>query len=288
MSRRGGAILLPILAVVAAMAAFQIGGAFAKGLFPVVGPPGAATLRLVIGAVIMLAFTRPWRVPPQGRSWLPILGLGAAIAASMLMFYQALSRLPLGVTIALQFLGPLTLAILGSRRPVDLIWAALAGLGVWALVGIGFDAAKLDPIGVGWALGAGAGWAAYILFGRAAGSTGGAASAALATLVAAIIVTPLGWHHAGTQLLSLALLPAAMILGLFTSAIPISLEIYAMPRMPTRTYAVFMSLEPVFGALSGLIILGERLTLNQSGGVLCVVIAAAGSAWSARAASRAE
>ena len=113
-------------------------------------------------------------------------------------------------------------------------------------------------------------------------------SAALATLVAAIMVTPFGWHHAGAQLLSLALLPAALILGLFTSAVPISLEIYAMPRMPTRTYAVFMSLEPVFGALSGLIILGERLTLNQSGGVLCVVIAAAGSAWSARAASRAE
>ncbi len=270
------------------MAAFQIGAAFAKGLFPIVGPPGAATLRLVIGAVIMLAFTRPWRVPLQSRAWLPILGLGIAIATSMMMFYQALNRLPLGVAIALQFLGPLTLAILGSRRPVDMIWAALAGLGVWALVGAGFDAAKLDTVGVAWALGAGAGWAAYILFGRAAGSTGGASSAALATLIAAIMVTPFGWHHAGAGLLSLSLLPAALILGLFTSAIPISLEVFAMPRMPTRTYAVFMSLEPVFGALSGLMLLGERLTLNQAGGIFCVVIAAAGSAWSSRATSSPE
>jgi inner membrane transporter RhtA len=274
------AIVLPVMAVIAAMASFQIGAALAKTLFPAVGPQGAATLRLCLGAAMLMAIARPWRGWPRHSPLLPVLGLGLSMAAVILMFFQALNRLPLGVAMALQFLGPLGIAVFGSRRPADLIWAVLAAGGVWCLVDAGPATIRLDPIGVAWALGAAVGWASYILCGRAASASFGTSTAALAVSVAAILTLPVGVHHAGSSLFSLALIPMALLMALFSSAIPFSLELYALRGMPARTFAVFMCVEPAFGVLSGLLILNERLAWAQIGGVAVVIIAAAGAAWS--------
>lgn len=273
-------IVLPIMATIAAMAAFQIGAALAKGLFPLVGPQGAATLRLCLGAAMLMAIARPWRAWPRRAPLLPVLGLGLSMAGVILMFFLAIDRLPLGVAIALQFLGPLTIALFGTRRATDLIWAALAAGGVWCLVGAGPATMILDPVGVAWALGAAASWASYILCGRAASASFGTSTAALAVSVAGLLVMPLGVHHAGISLFSPALIPTALLVALFSTVIPFSLELYALERMPARTFAVYMSLEPAFGVLSGLLILHERLAGVQIFGVAVVIVAAAGAAWS--------
>lgn len=279
MARRS-AILLPICAVVTAMAAFQVSAAFAKSLFPVMGAQGAAALRLTLGGLMLLAISRPWRNWPRGGPWLAVVGLGVSVAAAVFLFYSAISRLPLGVAIALQFLGPLSVALFGSHRPRDLVWAVLAATGVWALVGRSAGGGSLDWLGVGYALGAAAGWAGYILCGKAAGTAFGHRAAPLSVAIAAVIVLPIGVAHAGPAILTPVLLPLALVVALFSTVIPFSLEIYAMARMPARTFAVFTSLEPAFGALSGWVLLHERLAVTQIAGVAAVIVAAAGAAWS--------
>ncbi|MBW8815048.1 MAG: EamA family transporter [Caulobacterales bacterium] len=279
-NRRAPAFLLPLIALLAAMACFQLGASFAKGLFPAVGPEGAATLRIGLAAVMLLAVARPWRDWPKQAPLLPLLGLGLSSAGAMVMFYKAISHLPQGVAIALQFLGPLSIAVLGSRRHRDLAWAVLAAAGVWALVGHGAGSRPLDLVGVAWALGAAAAWAGYILWGRAAGATFGKSAAALATTVAAVLVLPVGVAHAGLALLSPGLIPLALAVALFSTAVPFSLELYAMPRLPARTFSVFTSLEPALGALSGFVLLHEALSLSQLAGLAAVIAAAAGAAWS--------
>lgn len=265
------------------MAAFQVGAAFAKSLFPAVGAQGAATLRLTLGALMLMVLVRPWRAWPRNAPLLPLLGLGVSMAAVILMFYIALEHLPLGVAIALQFLGPLAVAVFGSRRISDLAWAALAAAGVWLLVGAGEAGGEIDLEGVAWALGAAAGWASYILCGRAASAVFGSSTAALSVAMAAVLVAPVGLHHAGAALFSPALIPMALLVALMSTAIPFSLELYAMPRLPARTFAVFTSLEPAFGVMSGLVLLQERLAVFQVAGVALVVAAAAGAAWAGAA-----
>ncbi len=272
---------LPIAAVLCAMACFQVGAALSKGLFPAVGPQGAAALRISLAAAMLLVIQRPWRTWPQRAPAAALAVLGLASAGAMMMFYLGLSRLPQGVTIGLQFLGPLAIALAGSRKATDLVWAALAAAGVWGLVGPNSGGGRLDPVGIGFALGAAASWAAYILSGRIVGRAFGNASAAWATSIAALVAAPIGIAHAGWALVSPAVLPLGLLVALVATALPFSLELYAMPRMPGRTFSVFMSLEPGFGALSGLILLHERLAWPQLAGLLAVISAAAGAAWSA-------
>lgn len=287
MSQKPGAaraeILLPFVATAAAMASFQFGAAIAKGLFSAVGPVGATTLRLVLGAAILMAMARPWRNWPKGAPILPLLGLGVSMAAAVLGFYLAISRLPLGVAIALQFLGPLAIAVAGSRRASDLLWAALAAAGVWGLVGVGGLAGAIDPLGVVFALIAATGWAGYILFGRITTLAFGRSAAAISVTIAAILIAPAGIYQAGAGLLAPAILPIAVVVALLATALPVSLEFYALPRMPARTFAVFTCLEPAFGVLAGLVMLHERLTTSQMLGVAAVIAAAAGAAWTSSA-----
>jgi inner membrane transporter RhtA len=280
------AALLPFAAVIGATCAFQVGASIAKSLFPLVGPQGAAALRLILGSAMLIAVLRPWRNWP-GRQALPqMIGLGLATAGAILFFYLALGRLPQGVAIALQFLGPLGVAIAGSRRASDLIWTALAAAGVWGLVGHSLasgDGRPLDLLGVGFALCAGASWAAYIVWGQAASRAFGRATPALAVGIATLVVVPVGVQHAGlAALLQPSLLPLALLVALISTAIPFSLEMYALPRMPARTFAVLTSLEPAFGALAGLLLLHERLAPAQLAGVCAVMAAAAGAAWSSK------
>jgi inner membrane transporter RhtA len=277
-------LLLPIAAVVCAMAAFQVSASFAKQLFPVMGALGAAALRLSLGALMLVAFTRPWRGLSRDAPWIALAGLGLSTGMAVALFYGAISRLPQGVAIALQFLGPLGVALFGSRRPRDLVWAALAAAGVWALVGQGaVGGGPIDPLGVACALGAALGWAGYILFGRRTGAVSGRIAATISTAIAAVLVLPLGVASAGASMLTPSLLPLAALVALFSTVLPFSLELFAMARMPARTFAVLTSLEPAFGCLSGFVLLQERLTTAQVAGVAAVIAAAAGATWSAGA-----
>jgi inner membrane transporter RhtA len=220
---------------------------------------------------------------PGGAGIAPLVGLGVAAGGAVLFFYLAIDRLPLAIAISLQFLGPLGVAVLGSRRPTDFLWALLAAGGVWSLVGSGAGVGRFDLLGIGFALAAAACWAAYILVGRVASAAFGANTAALATSVSALLVLPVGIAHAGAALLTPALLPLALAVAVISVAVPFSLEAFALPRLPARTFAVLTSLEPAWGVLSGLILLGERLALVQVAGVAMVMAAAAGAAWSSRA-----
>lgn len=278
------AILLPVAAVLTATAAFQVGASLAKSLFPVLGPQGTATLRIILGALMMLAVARPWRAWPAKAPLAPLLGLGLASAGAVLFFYLALGRLPQGVAIALQFLGPLGVAVAGSRRAADLLWTALAAAGVWGLVGQDLAAGpgRLDLVGVLWALCAAASWAAYIVWGQAASRAFGHATASLAIGIAALVILPFGVAQAGTNLLRIELLPWALLVALVSTAIPFSLEMYALPRLPAKTFAVLTSLEPAFGALFGLMLLNEILGPPQLLGVAAVIVAAVGAAWTSR------
>lgn len=278
------AILLPIAAVLAATAAFQVGASMAKSLFPALGPQGTATLRIILGALMLLAVTRPWRAWPTQAPVLPLIGLGCATAGAVLFFYLALGRLPQGIAIALQFLGPLGVAVAGSRRAADLVWTALAAAGVWGLVGRDLAAGPggLDLLGVFWALCAAASWAAYIIWGQGASRAFGAATAPLAVAIAALVILPFGVAQAGADLLRLDLLPWALLVALVSTAIPFSLEMYALHRLPAKTFAVLTSLEPAFGALFGLLLLNELLAPPQLAGVAAVIVAAIGAAWTGR------
>lgn len=228
---------------------------------------------------MLIAVARPWRNWPRDAPILPLLGLGLSMAVTILLFFLAIERLPLGTTVALQFLGPLSVAVFGSRRPTDLIWALLAGFGVWCLVGPAPHQAAVDHLGIVFALAAAGGWASYILLGRTAGASFGNSAAALSVSIAGLLMLPIGIGNAGTSLLTPELLPLAFTVALFSAAVPFSLELYALPRLPARTFAVFTSLEPAFAVISGFIILNEVLVWSQIAGVSMVIIASAGAAW---------
>lgn len=269
--------LLPVLACCVAMACFQLGAALAKQLFATIGPMGTATLRLLIGAGVLILLTRPWRSWPAHVPRLALFALGASVAGAILFYYLAIDRLPLGIAMPVQFLGPLVLAIVMSRGIMDLLWVALAALGIWCLLGTGGAAGHVDPVGILFALGAAVSWAVYILAGKAAGDALGSAAAPASLGIAAIILLPVGAASAGTTLLDPAILPLAALVAIISATVPFWLELYAMPRLPTRTFSVLMSLEPAFAVLFGLVMLGEHLSLVQTLGVALVIGSSMGS-----------
>ncbi len=273
-------VMLPFMAAIAAMASFQVGAALAKGLYPAVGALGAAGLRLSLGAAMLILLVRPWRGWPRGARLAPLVGLGVCTGMAVMMFYLAIARLPLGIAISLQFLGPLAVAVTGSRKASDLLWAALGAIGVWSLVATHSSSQALDPVGIACALAAGAGWGGYIICGRLAGAAFGSATAPVATAIAGLIALPVGAMTAGPALFSPPLLPLALLVALISTAIPFSLEVYALTRMPARTFAVLTSIEPAFGVLSGFFLLHENLAPLQIIGVVSVMTAAGGAAWS--------
>jgi inner membrane transporter RhtA len=197
-------------------------------------------------------------------------------------FYLSLSSIPLGIAVALEFAGPLALAMAASRRAIDFLWILLAALGLLALLPLGFGSRTLNTTGVLFGLAAGVFWALYIYFGRKAGAAHGGQTTALGMLIGAIVVVPFGVAQAGAQMLAPAILPAAFGVALLSSAVPYSLEMLAMPRLPTRTVGVLMSLDPALGALSGLCFLGERLSAIQWTAIISIMAASAGSAATSR------
>lgn len=278
-------VAVPIAVLMVAMVCFQVGAAMAKGLFPVVGAAGTTALRMALAALMLLAVWRPWRMRLTSSQIRVIVAYGLALGWMNLFFYLSLRSIPLGVAVALEFSGPLALAMAASRRAIDFAWIVMAALGLIALLPLGLGSKPLDPVGVSCGLAAGLCWALYIFFGRKAGAAHGGQTTALGMLIGAVVIVPIGVAQAGVQLFSPAILPTALAVALLSSALPYSLEMMAMPRLPTRTVGVLMSLDPAMGAVSGLCFLGERLSWLQWAAIASIMAASAGSAATSRTAT---
>lgn len=269
--------LVPVACLVVAMASIQTGAAIAKGLFPVVGPLGAVTLRVLFAAALLGIVLRPWRVRRTPEAWRSVLIYGVALGGMNCLFYAALRTVPLGIATALEFTGPLAVAMLASRRAVDFLWIALAVGGLLLLLPLGGSFAGVDPLGGALALAAGVCWALYILFGQKAGAEHGLQTTAVGMTIAAVVVLPFGVATAGKTLLSPGILPAALVVAVLSSALPYTLEMVALPRLPAKTFGTLMSAEPAFGAVSGLLLLGERLVMQQWLAIAAIVVASVGT-----------
>jgi inner membrane transporter RhtA len=276
--------LFSLLLVVASICAFQLGAALVKSLLPVVGARGAATLRLAIAALILLLAFRAWRtrLPPGG--WRLVARYGAVLGLMNLCFYFSLERLPLGIAVALEFTGPLSVALWHSRRPTDFLWVGLAVLGLALIIPWqGRASSAIDPAGVAFALGAGFFWALYIVWGRQVGLIAGTrSSVALGMAIGALVVMPFGAVAAWPALLSPSLLMLAITVAVLSSVLPYTLEMLAMMRMPARVFGVSMSLEPAIAALAGWLLLGEQLAPRQYLAIAAIMVASGGAAFSAR------
>ena len=267
----------PVVLILTSMISIQGGAALAKTLFPTVGAPGITAIRLGLGTVILCMIFKPWRLRFQRQQLPPLILYGLALGGMNFIFYLALRTVPLGIAVALEFTGPLALALASSRRPLDFLWVLLALLGLVFLLPLGKSVGHIDPLGAVLALIAGGLWALYIVMGKRAGSQHGPATVAMGSLIGAVIFVPLGLTFANSGSLTLSLLPVGILLALLSSALPYSLEMVALTRMPARTFGTLMSLEPAMAALSGLLFLGEVLSLVQWLALLAIIIASAGS-----------
>lgn len=267
--------------VLGGITSVQLGGALAVHLFGYVGPSGAVLLRMVTAALVLLA-TSPPRLRGRALRGLPVaVVFGLVLAGMTLSFYNAAHRIPLGIAVALEFVGPLTVAVAGSRRPVDLVWVALAVAGIIALTRGG--GAPISGLGVFFALLAGSLWGCYILlsarvgraFERGAGLT-------VALCVASLVTLPIGVAAAGSDLLEPRSLALGAVVGLLSSAIPFSFEMEALRRMPASLFGVLMSLEPAMAALTGFLVLGQQLSGRALLGIALVVAASVGASMRSR------
>lgn len=275
-------LLLAVGVLLVAMASYQCGAAIAKHLFPAVGAQGATAYRLGLGALVLLVLRQPWRTRRENGDWRALWGYGLSIGVMNLVFYLALNRIPLGIAVALEFTGPLALALFHSRRWVDVVWVALVAIGLVLLMPPGSTTTHLDPIGVVYALSAGVCWALYIVLGKKAGAKYGTDAVAWGTSIAALFAMPIGIAHAGQALFSLPLLPLALGLAILSSALPFTLEMIAMTRLPARTFGTLLSLEPAFAAMAGMIFLNEHLSTLQWSAIVAIIVASAGTVLSAR------
>lgn len=268
--------------VLASIVSVQCGSAIATSLFDEVGTAGAVFLRAVFGALALVALTRG--APLRTREWphRDVLLLAVAVSCVNLFFYAALERLPLGITVTLEFVGPLGVAIAGSRRPRDVIWVVLAAVGIVLLSDVGGDG--VDALGVVLALTAGFFWGAYIVLSDRVGALApGIGGAAMAALLSTVLVAPLGIAQGDTELLDPAILAAGAAVGVLSTAVPYAFEMEALRRLPRAVFGVLMSLEPAVAAAIGFLALSQGLDPIEVLAIGLVVIASAGALRSAAA-----
>jgi inner membrane transporter RhtA len=266
-----GAALLTLGSIVSV----QCGSALATTLFDQIGSAGAVLLRALFGALVLLALTRgaPLRRWPHRDMVL----LGISVAAVNLFFYAALERLPLGITVTLEFVGPLGVALLGSRRRRDLLWALLAAIGIVLLSG-GTGGESIDPLGVALALTAGLFWAAYIVQSARVGRLGpGAEGATMAAVISTVLVAPFGLAQGGGEILDPSILAVGLAVGVLSTAVPYVAEIEALRRLPQAVFGVMMSLEPAVAAAIGFFALSQDLAPVEVVAIGLVVVASAGA-----------
>ncbi|WP_314855507.1 EamA family transporter [uncultured Microbacterium sp.] len=274
---RAGASPLPAVAlVVAGLVCQEVGASIAVLLFPQAGPLGMVLLRLGFSAVILLAVTRPGVRGHSRRDWAAVAVFGVVLATMNGLFYLALERLPLGVTVTIEVLGPLTLSIIAAGRARAFVWAGLALAGVVALAGGGWD--RLDGLGVAFALGAAAMWALYIV----SSARVGAAFAKLdglawAMVIGALVAVPFGLVDAGAALLRPDVLALGAAVALLSSTLPYAFELIALRRLVASAFAVLMSLAPAIAALAGFVLLGQHLSWLEVAGIALVIVASVGA-----------
>jgi inner membrane transporter RhtA len=270
----------PVWLVLGGILSVQFGAGIAKDLFDEVTPTVMVWLRLVTSAVVLGLLARPVLRGRTRDDWLVALGFGLSLGVMNWAIYQSFARIPLGLAVTIEFVGPLTLAILGSRRARDLVWAALAGVGVALL---GFDPGDLDLVGVAFALVAGAAWAAYILLSAQTGRRWpGLDGLAVASVVATLLLAPFAVASGGAGLLDLRVLALGAAVGMLSSVIPYSLEITALRTIRPAVFSILMSLEPAAAALAGVVVLQEFLSPLQLLAMACVVVASVGATRSHR------
>jgi inner membrane transporter RhtA len=266
----------PVALVVAGALSVQFGAAIAVMLMPRAGALGVVTLRLVLAALVLLVVCRPKLRGHSRADWSTVVAFGAVMAAMNVLFYQAVDRIPLGVAVTLEVLGPLALSVIVSRRLVNLVWAGLALAGVVLLSGGGFD--RLDPVGALFALSAGAMWAAYIVFSARTGRRFPQADGlALAMGVGAVLSLPLGIAESGSKLIVPSTLGLGLAVALMSSVLPYTLELLALRRLPAPTFAVLMSLEPAIAATAGFLVLHQALSVLDALAIALVIAASMGA-----------
>ena len=271
----------PIPAVLLSIISVQCGAAIAKGLFPEIGAAATASLRIGLSAIILLVAFRPNLSKLNAKQWKYVTLYGLSLGAMNMIFYMAIERIPIGLGVTLEFVGPLVLAIFSSKKAIDFIWVVLAAIGI-ALIAP-WTSNGLNLTGVLLALLAGGFWAAYIILGgRISKIMKGGEAVAVGMLFATILILPFGIFSGGLNQLSPKLLGLGAALALLSSAIPFTLEINALKQLPARTFSILMSLEPAMASLAAFVFLQEYLSIIECVAVACVVIASAGSSFTAR------
>lgn len=271
------AIKIPALpAVLLAIMSVQGGAAIAKGLFPLLGAAGTASIRIGFSALILLAVYRPDLKQLNREQWKAVIPYGISLGAMNIIFYLAIARIPLGLGVTLEFIGPLLLAVVGSKRPIDFLWILLAAIGIVFISP--WNKAGTDLLGMLLALLAGAFWAAYIVLGgRISKLMDGGQAVAIGMSFACIVVLPFGLAGGILEHFSPVMLLSGIVLALLSSAIPFTLEINALRKIPARTFSILMSLEPAVAAICGLLFLKELLSFYEWLAIALVIIASAGA-----------
>lgn len=262
-ARPAGSALLAGVALLASQISLNLGAALAKHLFPLIGVEGVASYRVGIAAIIMLAVFRPWRTPLTLAQGINVAIYGSVIGLMNLLIYRSFSRIPLGIAVAIEVAGPLTVAVLSSRRPRDLVAVALAAVGLYFLLPIHDGVNQLDPVGVAYAAGAAVCWGLYIVFGKRVSVMHGGQSVAWAMLAASVFIVPIGAWYGGSMLLTPSYLAIGLAIALMCSALPYTLEMLSMRRLSQRTFSMFSSAAPALSALAGMLVLGESLSAIQ-------------------------
>ncbi|MGV9315578.1 EamA family transporter [Streptomyces sp. NPDC003691] len=282
-SRRGRGNLGPVGLVVAGALSVQFGSAVAVLLMDRIGPTGVVTLRLVLAALVMLAFCRPRLRGHSRADWGTVIAFGVAMGGMNILFYQAVDRIPLGPAVTLEVLGPLALSVIVSRRLVNLVWAGLALVGVFLLSGMfpgmgGDGVERLDPVGAAYALAAGVMWALYIIFSARTGRRFPQADGlALAFGIAAVLSLPFGIAGSGTRLVDPVVIGLGLAVALMSSVLPYTLELLALRRLPASTFAVMMSLEPAIACFAGFLVLRQALSVTDALAIALVIAASVGA-----------
>ena len=277
-SRNTATLIGPVAPLILSMISLCVGTSFAKTLFGVAGPAGVTAMRIGLSALLLIALQRPWRWRIDAAQARVVIAYGVVLACMNLGFYVAISHLPLGVAIAIEFLGPLGVAVAYSHSRLDMLWVALAAGGIVALVLPGASGHPIGAVGVGFALLSALFWALYIIIGkRATALVPERRIVCLGLCVAALIAVPAGIAQAGMVLLEPRVLFAGLVVAVFSSALPYSLEMFAIKRLPKQVFGVVVSLEPAIGAAAAFVILGERLGGLQWLGMVGVVAATIGA-----------
>lgn len=272
----------PVAALVGSLVCLCVGTSFAKTLFPLMGATGISAYRIGLAALLLVLVLRPWRRRWQATDLPPLALYGVTLGTMNLLFYLAIARIPLGLAIAIEFTGPLAVALWNSHRRRDLLWVALAAAGLALLLPLqGFQSASaLDPLGVAFALAAAVCWALYIVFGQRVARRYGREATPMGMVFACAVVLPVALLDSGLGLLRPEWLWPGLVVAILSSALPYALEMYALQHLPKRSFSILLSLEPAVGALAGWLILTEALTAQQWLAIALVMAASMGSAWS--------